>query len=216
MLKCLTIVACLACGCSAAVAQCGGGDIVTGLPDLDHSIVSWGLSAGESATLLVLPDGSGEPLTAARRPDGTPVDATIRLHLVDACGYGIAFFPREDMWIESTDQGLVACLGGTCPDTRTDLYGFTSWSAPLQAGGHSQASCRVLVNGTPMSSPAGLPLHFVSADINGDRQVDLVDVSAFAQAYPAPYAFVADLQANGAVNLADIAVLARSLGIRCP
>jgi hypothetical protein len=209
----LTIVFCLAFGAAAALAQCGGGG-VTGIPDLDQSLVSWGLGAGESATVLVVPDGTGEPLSSAHRPDGTPVDATIHLVLLDPCDDPIWNFPREDMWLESGDGGLVPCAGGTVADSQTGMNGHTSWSAPLRAGGHSQAVCRVLVNGMPVGQ--ALPLHFVSADINGDRRVDLADVALFAQAYPAPYAFAADLHANGAVNLSDIAVLAGARGANCP
>ncbi|MBK8164825.1 MAG: hypothetical protein IPK64_02555 [bacterium] len=213
MTRFLTIVFCLAFGAAAASAQCGGGG-VTGVPDLDQSLVTWGLGAGESATVFVVPDGTGEPLTAAHRPAGTPVDATIHLVLLDPCDFPIWNFPREDMWLESGDGGLVPCNGGTVADSQTDPNGHTSWSAPLRAGGHSQSVCRVLVNGMALGQP--LPLHFVSADINGDRQVNLADVALFAQAYASPYGFAADLHPNGVVNLSDIAVMARSMGAHCP
>lgn len=213
MARYLTIVVCLGLGTAGAYAQCGG-DGQTGIPDLNQSIVSWGLGAGESATVLVLPDGTGEPLTAAHRLGGTPVDATIHLVLLDPCDCPIANFPRQDMWLESDDGGLISCNGGTVANANTDANGHTFWSDPPLAGGHSQSLCRVLVNGMPMGVP--LSLHFVSGDINGDRRVDLADVAMFAQAYAPPYAFAADLLANGSVNLSDLAVMARSLGSRCP
>lgn len=147
----LTIVFCLVFGSSSAFAQCGDGEGgVTGVPDLDQSLVSWGLGAGESATVLVEPDGTGERLSAAHRPAGSPVDATIHLVLLDPCDYPIWNFPREVMWLESGDGGLVPCAGGTVADSRTGTDGHTSWSAPLRAGGHSRSACRVLVNGLPV------------------------------------------------------------------
>lgn len=212
MARCLTIAMCLVFWAAAACAQCGGGQ--TGVPDLDQSLVYWGLSAGESATVFVTPGGTGEPLTAAHRPGGTPVDATIHLVLLDPCDDPILNYPREDLWLESGDGGLAACSGGTVADAHTDLNGHTFWSAPLAAGGHSQSACRVLVSGMPVGLP--VPLHFVSADMSGDRRVDLADVALFAQAYSAPYVFAADLLPSGAVDLSDVAVMAGSLGSQCP
>lgn len=209
MTPAILVAAWLAAGTAMA---CEG----TGVPDLDQSIVSWGLGAGESATLLVVPDGSGPAFTSARRPGGMEVDATIQLTLIDACGDPICCFPREDMWLESQDHGLVLCAGGSIADHSTSLYGQTEWTAPLKAGGHSQAACQVLVNGVALFGSVPLPLHFVSPDLNGDRAVSLIDVAAFAEAYFGPYTFAADLRADGALNLSDITVLAAGLGADCP
>lgn len=190
------------------------GDV--GIPDLGQSVVTWPLGAGESAVLLVLPDGTGAPFTAARRPNGQPVDATILLTIIDGCGDPVAYFPREDIWLESADHGLALCPGGTIADRNTDQNGQTDWTLPLRAGGHSQADCRVLINGVPVSGGMPLPLRFNSPDLNGDRVVTLTDVALFAGAYYAAYDFAADLQADGLNNLADIAVMARGLGADCP
>lgn len=200
---------------SGAAATCGPGDPQTGVPDLDLSIISWGLSAGESATLLVLPDGSGPELTGARRPDGSLVDATVHLQMIDACGNYIANFPRQDMWLESSSGGFVACTGGTIADHNTDPDGRTQWQHPLHAGGHSQSLTYVVVNGAALPH-FGLALHFVSPDLSGDRTVSLTDVPAFAIAYFGTYTFAADLHADGVLNLADVAVLAGALGATCP
>jgi hypothetical protein len=197
---------------ASGVRACGD----LGIPDLGQSVVTWRLGAGESAVLLVLPDGTGAPFTAAHRPDGVLVDATILLTVIDGCGDPVAFFPREDIWLESADLGLVLCAGGSTADRNTDQYGRTDWTQPLRAGGHSQAGCRVLINGMPVISGTPLPLHFNSPDLNGDRAVSLADVPRFAAAYFGPYQFVADLHADGTVNLTDIGVLARTVGAHCP
>lgn len=194
---------------------CGIGDPLTGIPDLDQSIVSWGLGAGTSATLLVVPDGSGAPLTAARLPDGTQVDATVHLQLRDWCGDPIANFPREDIWLGTAGGGIVVCAGGTAADRNTDLEGNTLWAQPLRAGGHSRTLTHVIVNGSALAVP-GLALHFVSPDLNADRMVSLIDVAAFAAAYFGAYTFAADFHADGVVNLNDITVLARAMGAHCP
>lgn len=185
-----------------------------GIPDLSQSLVTWGLGAGESATLLVLPDGSGAPLTAALRPGGLLVDATIHLTLIDGCGDPICCFPREDMWLESQDRGLVVCAGGSIADRNTGPDGQTEWTLPLKAGGHSQADCQVVVNAWILSG--SVPLHFNSPDLNGDRAVSLIDVASFARAHFGPYSFAADLRVDGVLNLSDIAVMARGAGTDCP
>lgn len=189
----------------------------TGLPDLGLSVVTWHAGSGSSATLLVVPDGSGSPLTAARRPSGMLVDATIELLMVDACGDIIVNFPGEDIWLESTDHGLSLCAGGSVADHNVDMQGRTEWTQPLRAGGHSQATCQVFINGMAVANGGALPLHFNSPDLNGDRVVSLVDIVLFAEAYSrGTYAFEADLHADGAVNIADIGVLAAGVGAGCP
>lgn len=187
-----------------------------GFPSPEHSIVSWSLGEGQSATLLVMPDGGGPPFTAARDPGGAVVDATIRLVLKDYSDALIANFAAEDMWIESLDQGLVFCAGGSRADHNTDMQGITSWTLPRRAGGWSQAQCRVIMNGQPVTGGIDPALHFNSPDLDGDLEVTLTDIGLFAEAYFGDYAFAADLQFNGAVNLGDIGVLAGAVGAGCP
>jgi hypothetical protein len=196
---------------AGAAMACEPGE--TGLPVLDLSFFTWGLNHNETATLLVVPDGNGAPLTAARRPGGAPVDATMRLTLLDACYDPIAHYPQEDLWLESVDQGLVLCAGGSIADHDTDLLGQTVWTQALRAGGHSLAGCRVVVSGTPGHA---LPLRVNSPDLNGDLVVSLIDIAMFASAFYGPYTFAADLWADGAVNISDIPVLAEALGAGCP
>jgi hypothetical protein len=153
-----------------ALAQCDPNDPVTGLPDLSYSVVVWNAAAGGPATLLVVPDGSGASFTQARRPDGTPVDATIALTLADPCG-PVPNFSRNDIWLESTGGNFVPCIGGTIADTGTDASGLTRWVLPLHAGGNSLGPCVVVINGTPLYTMTTLDLHFNSPDLNGDRVV---------------------------------------------
>ncbi|MBK7189849.1 MAG: hypothetical protein IPH86_14535 [bacterium] len=200
---------------SPAFAECDPNDPVTGLPDLSYSVVVWNAAAGGPATLLVVPDGSGPSFTQARRPDGTPVDATIELTLATPCGT-VAHFPREDIWLESTGGNFVPCIGGTIADNNSDASGLMRWVLPLHAGGNSPGPCVVVINGAPLYTMTTLDLHFNSPDLNGDRVVSLNDVALFAARYFGAYAFAADLHADGHIDLADIPLLARSMGAHCP
>ena len=98
-------------------------------------------------SLFNLPDGSGFPFTQAQLPDGSFVDATLRVQLLDYNGTVIAYFPAEDMWLESLDAGMIPCVGGTIANSNTDADGWTVWASPLGAGGASSADCRLLVSG---------------------------------------------------------------------
>lgn len=197
-----------------AAAQCDPNDPITGLPDLQYSFYVWNAAGSGPVSLLVVPDGSGVPFTRAYRADGSIVDATIELTLTHPCG-PFANFPREDIWLETAGHGFVACAGGTIADTDTDAQGRTRWVLPLRAGGFSPGPSVIVING---STPLGMPpfeMSFKSPDQNGDLVVGLPDVGLFRAAYGG-HAFVADLHADGQVDIADIAVLARSMGARCP
>lgn len=187
----------------------------TGIPSPELSTVSWNAGAAPSATLLVLPDGTGPAFAAARTADGQVVDATVSLVLRDYQGMLIAAFPAEDLWIESGDGGLVFCIWGNRADSFTDAQGRTSWALPRRAGGHSEAPCHVFVNAQRVTGGIEPALHFNSPDLDGDLDVDLADVSAFAASYFGAYAPGADLHFDGAVNISDITVLARAIGVSC-
>jgi hypothetical protein len=136
--------------------------------------------------------------------------------LKDSSDLLIVNFAAEDMWIESLDQGLVCCAGGNRADHNTSLDGSTSWILPRRAGGWSQASCRVFVNGLPVTGGIEPPLHFNSPDLDGDLAVSLTDIGLFAEVYFGGYGFAGDLYFDGAVDLGDIGVLAGAVGAGCP
>lgn len=202
----------LAASVSAAPAVVRG----DGIPSPEHSLVSCSLAEGQSATLLVVPDGSGPSFTAARDPGGAAVDATIRLVLKDYEGNLIPAFAVEDMWIESLDEGLVCCAGGGRADHNTDANGSTTWTAPLRAGGRSQSVCRVFMNGLPVTGGIEPMVHFNSPDLDGDLAVTLTDIGLFADVYFGDYSFAGDLYFDGAVDLGDVGVLAGAVGADCP
>lgn len=196
--------------CTAFAQEC------TGVPDLDYSIV-WQENSGP-ATLMVVPNGSGPSLTEARTPDGTVVDATVHLTIINNCGDTdpVVGFPREDMWMISIDGGLVVCTAGSIADVQTDQEGNTYWSEPLMAGGWDEGNCRIMVNGMSVGNSEGLLLHFVSPDIDGNLAVNLSDVALFVMDFFGPYSFRSDLAHDGVVNLSDVTILSGAMGNSCP
>lgn len=182
-------------------------------PDPDLSTVEIGALAS-GASIFVVPDGSGVPLTAASGAGGVEVDATITLTLVSAMGELIFAYPAEDLWLETADGGLVACLDGATADAPTDEYGQTVWQEPLHAGGWSDAeNLLAMVAGVPIYPE--LPLRVNSPDVNGDLEVNLSDIVSLAQALGG-YAYEVDFNYDGAINLSDITRFVPAVGAVCP
>ena len=203
---------------AAVLLFCGLAQAQTGCPDLSMSTV-WQAYEGPMA-LLVMPDGSGSPMTEATLSGGAIIDATIYLTLYGGCdNYGVllADFPAEDMWLESTSGSLVFCVGGSIADGPTDQEGNTTWSRPLMGGGWDLGTCRVMVTGDSGIAAATLLLQFNSPDLNGDLKVDLTDVTGFAEDFFShTYNFRSDLAFDSVVNLSDITVMRAGMGKSCP
>lgn len=185
-------------------------------------------TAGE-ATILVLPDGSGPPMSEARSTSGAVVDATVRVRLVDEFFDSVLNFPNEDLWLQwSEDPGTVrGCLhfpnyaGGIfTADGWTNVQGWTEFALPRRGGGHSSGTVTVYLNGLPAYHPGlppfePLPLHFVSPDIDGSLVVDLGDLTLFSADYLASAGVRSDFNVDGTVNLADLATFSQGFSIAC-
>jgi hypothetical protein len=195
----------------------------TGIPFVDQIT----FAAPGEATILMVPDGSGPPLAAARDAEGNVVDATIGVRLVDQDGYPIYMFPPEDIWLQfevgsgpATGCVFIGYPGGFPADAPTTMDGWTSFSLPLPGGGWTTGPCWVYLAGMPAYDPdlnqwPPLPLRAVSPDLSGDGVVDLVDVGLIATDLLTGYALRSDLHHDGALNLLDVAVLAQHLGATC-
>lgn len=172
----------------------------------------------EPVTLLVVPDGSGPGLTAARTINRQAVDATVVVHAIeDGFGWPLVGSPRDQWSLGWDGAGVAACTDGLAPDHDTLADGSTAWSAPLRAGGHSHGLARPYWLTQPMLANAGLALQVNSPDLNGDLVVDLIDVTQFAQDYAGgAYQFRSDLSYDGVVNLSDIIPMVQHYGARCP
>jgi len=185
-------------------------------PDPQLSTVT--IASSGSLVLRVHPDGGGPSFSAAYLADGSRADATLTLQLLDLMGAPWGTFPAEDLWLQSGDGGLVACGGGAGlpPDHAADAGGVTTWSLPPRAGGHTTAGCTVYIIGMPLESTGPLDLRFVSPDLNGDLRVDIADAGLFTTDLFGAYAGRSDLNADGAINLVDVSIMADAIGDRCP
>jgi hypothetical protein len=221
LLKCRREI--LSCCCQAVLLGCFL--LVPGSLALAGDVTGWGPdpflcnvamdNPGAPLSLYVVPDGSGRTLQEAQIMGGGDFDATITVTLIDYSGLPIAQYPREDMWLEAADGGLVLCDHGTVADASTDANGQTTWTGSLQAGGQSQAGCQVLISGWVLNF-APLDLHFNSADISGDLRVNLTDVSLFAHDFFLGYNYRSDFYWDGTINLSDLGLMSQSLGATCP
>ena len=185
-----------------------------GVPDLGLStaVIPDG-AAG--ASVFALPNGLGSSLDEAFADGGATVDATITLTLVDSNGDGIFLYPFQDLWLETSDNGLAYCNGGTDADASTDENGQTTWTNPVNGGGCSDGELvEIYVAGSPLSG-AGLDITFNSADLNGDLAVNLADIVTFTQVLNGDYDYCADFNNDGAINLADIVRMTGGIGAAC-
>lgn len=178
--------------------------------------VDFAYDGNETLTLFNTPGGTGAPFSQAFLPDGTWVDATLRVQILDSAFQPIAHFPAEDMWLASLDDGLITCIAGSAADSNTDSEGWTVWAEPLNAGGYSTEPCRLYVNGQAPVNWLDLDLLFNSPDINGDGQVNVADIALFSSSYFGSYSFYADFHYDGVLNLLDISRLATGMGASCP
>ena len=188
-----------------------------GCPGMNLSTVAQDIQG--DVVLLIMPDGSGPPLTEATQYGGALVDATISLTLYSYCPPTgpLVGYPAEDMWLESTDGSLVFCTGGSIADAATDDQGDTKWSRPLSGGGWDSGTCIIRLPGGLTPNDSSFILKFNSPDLNADLVVNLTDVSEFAQDFfSGTYAFRSDLHFDHVVNLSDLTVMTGVVGKTCP
>lgn len=188
---------------------------IAGVPDVTQCTATRAYVGPEFCVLLNVPDGNGNPFTAAVKVGGGVEDATITVIVKDAAGAYIVNYPFEDIWVESVDGGMVACVGGATSDASTDVNGMTQFQTPLAAGGSSLTDAVVLINGNAIGG--SIPVGFNSPDLDGNGSVNLTDVQFFASDFYAPaYAFRSDLFFDNIINLSDIPLMASSVGASCP
>ena len=210
------IVGLVICVAALGVSTLG----VAGVPDLVNSNAD--LPAGlPQVSVFLTPDGTGNLMTEARAVTTPPLDvvnATITVTLFDAGMNPVFAYPFEDMWLETTLGGLVACTNGTLANANTDINGITTFVGPFYAGGYSNKVAgeltQVIINGAPLIGE-DLNVLFNSPDLFADGVVDLSDVSLFSASYG-----TTDYRANyfydGSVNLSDLVLFSSSVNVVCP
>ncbi len=170
-------------------------------------------------SLFVVPDGSGQPLTEASARDlagDGPIDATITVTLLDIMAVPIYMFPEEDVYLETSLGGMMACAGGVHADSPSDINGEMTFISALRAGGHSSVGEQmvVLINGMPLFG-YDLDIMVNSPDIDGNGVVNLTDITMFAGDMGS-YNFRSDFYQDGVLNLVDIVFMAGSVSGNCP
>lgn len=186
---------------------------------------------GGPVSLYTLPNGQGDPLTAAQLWNGVAgeepiiVDATIGVHLLDGFGNPVVGFPAEKITVQPQNGGWIACPDSPLiADGPTDASGNTTISGALWAGGFSAAGelMQVIVDDSSVSTTsypgglAGLEYFINSPDISGDFRVDLNDVGYFAvDFFSGDHQFSADYVRDGRVNLSDVGKLVVGFEAEC-
>lgn len=193
-----------------ALAQC------MPLPSFDLSIALFRDTADHvhPLSVMMVPDGSGDPLAEAVGADGAVVNGQIVVWLLDWVGQGHEGMPPAQIQLRDPAGQLAFCTDGNIAGAATDTEGYTYFSTPLYGGGWSTNDLGVYVCNVPLSS-AYLPLRVNSPDIDGDLEVNLSDVQLFAVDFFGAYDYRSDLAYDGVINLSDLGRLAAHMGADC-
>lgn len=186
------------------------------LPDLALSSAT---VDGTAACVYSIPDGSGQPFSAAQTNTGATVDATITVTLLNPVGNPVVGFPLEDVWVESIDGGLQFCATVNA-DADSDGSGVTTFSGALAVGGNTIVAngggLQIMVLGSALIGP-GLDLNVLTPDLDGDQVVGLSDTVLFVPLYTGgAYDPTIDFYFDGIINLSDLVQYASGLNTACP
>jgi hypothetical protein len=151
-----------------------------------------------------------------RNQTGDVVNGVIWVQLIDVNQNPMAGYPAEDVWLESHWESFTFAYLGSCPDGTSDAEGLMVWREPLVAGGVALHGLVALVGGQALNLPLLETVRFVSPDISGDMEVNLADLNMFSSDYVATYHERSDLVHDGAIDLADVSLLASHYGHGCP
>jgi hypothetical protein len=142
---------------------------------------------------------------------------TIFLQVFDCANVPIPNFPAEDIWVSGQGTGEVwMCQRGSVADANTDADGRTTISGAIFGGGYTTGGTQVYVSGMPVGPAEPLPLQFISADLDGNLVVNLVDFVAFAADFGQDGITRSDFDRNGRIDLADFAAFGVYFGDVCP
>jgi hypothetical protein len=186
-----------------------------------------------SCSMIIVPDGSGTPLTACWGPGGVSTSTTLLVELKDASFNDVAYFPQRSIRLTMTPPTPLAWCpmflypppdhGPNCADSDTDILGHTKFTLAYHGGGWQDRPARVWVEEAPgawASIPVNLPVYFNSIDITGDLRVDLADLGAFVTHFYGPYCYCIDYNYDGNNDLADLGIFSSYylplVGVICP
>ena len=182
---------------------------------------AWRENPGPPVSVFTVPNGMGHPLSNCLVYPELPsslvyTSAAITLEILDGSGAPISGYPAVDMWLETSEGGLVLCRpGATAADSPTDYQGRTTFTGAFSCGGQTDPDgsdlLQVFVNGLRVPD-VDFHTYFNSSDINGDCVVNLVDIGFFTQDYFSGYHYRSDLAADHVLNVIDIQFFAQTIG----
>ena len=196
---------------ASALMVFGAASLATaGIPDETESTAS-----SASGCLQVVPNGTGDALSSK----GLTVTVTVR----DGNGDPIPAYPFQDVGLADNAGGadITLCTSGWLSSANTNASGVTTITGVGFAGGSTQAGMRATVAGVRIISGPALDIDVVSPDMDGDLDVDLIDLSAVPTGFAARflngvYNFQSDYTCDGAENLLDVVEYSFANGAVCP
>jgi len=181
-----------------------------GIPDETESTAS-----SASGCLRITPNGFGETLSSK----GLTVTVTVR----DGNGDPIAGYPFQDVGLADNVGGadISLCTSGWVSSANTNASGVTTITGSGFGGGSTQGGMRATVAGVRVTGSIALDIDVVSCDMDGDLDVDLVDLSSVPNGFAARfqngvYNFQSDFNCDGVENLLDVTKFAIDNGAVCP
>lgn len=181
-----------------------------GIPDETTSTAS-----SASGCLRITPNGFGETLSSK----GLTVTVTVR----DGNGDPIAGYPFQDVGLADNAGGadISLCTSGWVSAANTNASGVTTITGSGFGGGSTQGGMRATVAGVRVTGSIALDIDVVSCDMDGDLDVDLVDLSSVPNGFAARfqngvYNFQSDFNCDGVENLLDVTKFAIDNGTVCP
>jgi len=166
-------------------------------------------------SVCVLPDGAVR--TYSYLSSGQEVNAVLMFLVEDWTGDP----PSPFVHVEWFGGGPGVNCGFSAVVLSSDSEGWVTWVPDFRGGGHRGPEEPVFLGLMMMELCPNQHLelregvYFNSPDISGDLEVDLADVQLFAGDFLGSYKYRSDFNADGAVNLSDIGIMAQAIGSAC-
>jgi hypothetical protein len=184
---------------------------MAGIPDETQSTAS-----SASGCLQVVPNGTGDALSSK--------GLTVTVTVLDGNGDPIAGYPFQDVGLADNVGGadVTLCTSGWLSSANTNAAGVTTITGAGFAGGSTQGGMRATLAGVRITNGPALDIDVVSPDMDGDLDVDLLDLSAVPTGFAARflngvYDFQSDYTCDGAENLLDVVEFSFANGVGiCP
>lgn len=172
-------------------------------------------ASSASGCLQVVPNGTGDTLSSK--------GLTVTVNVKDAAGFDIVGYPFQDVGLADNAGGadVTLCTSGWLSSANTNASGVTTITGVGFAGGSTQGGMRATVAGVRITSGLALDIDVVSPDMDGDLDVDLIDLSAVPTGFAARflngvYNFQSDYTCDGSENLLDVVEYSFANGAVCP